>query len=108
MARPVFEVKLQDAASATGNGTAYNVDGVAENLVFMFDWSAGGSLGVVSIEEAPDKAYAGTWSVITTVTQAGASQIDVVHVQGAFRAVRARITTGVTGGTVTVTLEGQS
>lgn len=108
MARPVFDVTLQSAAT-TGNGTGYNVDGVAENLAFYIAWSAGVSAGAVIIEEAPDKDYAGTWSVISpAVATSAASSTDVVHLQGSFKALRARISTNVVGGTVTVSLVGQS
>lgn len=100
-----FDVTLQSAA-ASGNGTAYEVNGIVEDLVIYAVWSAGGSGGVLSIEEATTDDYAGTWSVITTVTQAGASQTDAVHLSGAFKAIRARLSTGVTGGTVTVTMFG--
>lgn len=100
----VFYETLQNAA-ASGSGTAV-MCGAAQHLAVFAVWSSGGSGGVLSIEEAATDDYAGTWSVITTVTQAGASQADVVHLTGSFRAIRARLSTGVTGGTVTVTIKG--
>ena len=102
----IFTKTLQDAA-ASGSGTGQFV-GNAETIQITAKWSAGSSLGVLSIEEADDDDYTGTWSVITTVTQSAASSEDVVHITGAVRAVRARLSTGVTGGTVTVVVRGYS
>jgi hypothetical protein len=102
----IFETTMQSAA-ASGSGTAVYC-GSAEHIAIFIEWSAGGSGGVLSIEEARTSSYAGTWSVLATITQAGASQTDVVHMTGAFKAVRARLSTGVTGGTVTVVCQGSS
>lgn len=102
----IFYETLQNAA-ASGNGSAVYC-GSAAHIVVYANWSAGGSGGVLSIEEAPTDDYAGTWSVLATVTQAGASQIDAVHFSGSYRAVRARLTTPVAGGTVTVTIQGSA
>ena len=63
------------------------------------------STGVVTIEEAyytgddPASAYTGTWSPITTVTAStltGGAQ-TIVHITGSVWALRARISTTVTG-----------
>lgn len=106
-ARQLVFTKTLQSAAASGNGTGQFV-GNAEVLNIAIVWSAGGSAGVLSIEEADDDTYAGTWSVITTVTQAAASSEDFVHISGGVRAIRARLTTGVTSGTVTVTVRGYS
>jgi hypothetical protein len=66
------------------------------------EWSSGVSAGVVTIEEAYSQNYSGTWSTIGTVTTAAASSTDVYHQTGAFRSLRVRISTAVSGGTVTV------
>ena len=100
------EQTLQNAA-ASGNGTAIFC-GAAEDIVILAKWSTGGSLGVLSVEEADDIAYAGTWSVITTITQVAASSTDALHLSGLFRALRARLATAVTGGTVTVLFFGSN
>lgn len=104
-ARQLIFTKTLQSAAASGNGTGQFV-GNAETLQITATWSAGGSGGVLSIEEADDDDYAGTWSVITTVTQAGASEQDVVHIEGGVRAIRARLSTGVTAGTVGVVVRG--
>lgn len=107
MARQIFEAVLQDGAS-TGNGTAYQTNGRATQLVVYAEWSSGGSGGVLSIEEAPRSDYAGTWAVVGTITQGAASSVDAYHLEGAYGAIRARFTTNVTGGTATVSLLGVS
>lgn len=107
MARQIFDVILQDAKS-TGNGTPYQTNGRASRMVVYADWSSGGSGGVLSIEEAPRSDYAGTWAVIGTISQSGASSMDAYHLDGAYGAIRARLTTDITSGTVTVSLLGVS
>lgn len=75
------------------------------------EWSAGVASGVVQIETASHAAYAGTWSQMAggsiangTITFAGsAPNGQWFRIDGPILAVRARISTVVTGGTVTVT-----
>lgn len=96
--------KLQTAASATGNGDAYNLAGRTEHAVVYIEWSAATSAGGVTIEEAHDKDYAGTWAEIQVVPWSAESSCDAIHVTGTFGAIRARISTTVVGGTVTAYL----
>ena len=65
--------------------------------------SAGVSAGVVTIEEAATSSYTGTWSVVQAVTTSAASTVTAVHLDGFYGALRVRISTEITGGTVTVT-----
>jgi hypothetical protein len=58
--------KVIQTAASTGNGSVYTSAGRYEHLTIVIDFSAGGSGGVLSIEEAATSAYAGTWSVVTT------------------------------------------
>lgn len=71
------------------------------------EWGAGSSAGVVAIETAPHKDYAGTWSNLTSFTWAVAESVDVWRGNGPMGAIRARITTAITttdkGVTVTLT-----
>lgn len=68
------------------------------------------STGVLTIEEAPSVGYTGTWAAIDTVdltTLTGGAVTAAVHLTvGAYRAIRWRISTGVTGtdGAITVTV----
>lgn len=74
---------------------------------FHIDWGTGVTAGVVTIEAASSRTYAGTWAPLQVVTFAGTPpRSDVVNVTGAFMTLRARISTAVADGTVTVTYVG--
>jgi hypothetical protein len=95
-------VVLQDAA-AMGNGSVFvaGIGTVAPSL--WVEWSAGTSAGTVTIEEAAVSDYAGTWASIIDVDWVAASATDAVHLPAANYAVlRARISSNIVGGTVTV------
>tara|TARA_Y100000310_G_scaffold296953_1_gene329613 strand:+ start:1165 stop:1503 length:339 start_codon:yes stop_codon:yes gene_type:complete len=100
----VDEVVL-DAQSTDETAGAVGVSGL-RHMTVLIEWSAGVSAGVVEVEEASTTTYAGTWSNITTVTTGAASSTDAVHIEGSYKALRARISTAITGGTVTVTIFG--
>jgi hypothetical protein len=104
---PSLPQQLHDAAT-TGNGGIFLPHGQTARVTLAIQGAGTISTGVLSIEEAywkdldgsgPDPVYAGTWSVIQSVTltalTGGAQQ--VVHVTGSVWALRARITTNVTG-----------
>ena len=79
-----------------GMGVYDRYEGVAE-------WTTGVSAGVVTFEWAADPAYAGTWEVLFTLgppTSPPVPTHDSISVSGGY--IRARITTTVSGGTVTV------
>lgn len=100
--------QLLQSAATTGNGTIVTLNGEVRELTFYITADTGTvSAGVVTLEEAHDAGYAGTWSTIgTTVTPVSGSTI-ARHATGSFGAVRARISTNVTGGaTVTVDVFG--
>lgn len=91
-------------AQTTGNGNALDLRpaGMSVDLMISIIGSAGVATGAVQVEEADDPAYAGTWAPIGGPVTVLASQIQTVRASGGFRAIRARISTNVTGGTVTV------
>lgn len=63
--------------------------------------------GTIVIEEAQDPLFSGTWSLLQTVqaTTITASAEQVIHIWGTISAIRARVTSNITGGgTVTVEL----
>lgn len=78
----------------TGSGAVTPLNGSKQFNVNV-RWGAGTSAGVVAIETAPDKDYAGTWSNLTSFTWASVSTIDTWRGTGPFGAIRARITTTV-------------
>lgn len=86
--------------ATTGAGTAVTVP-ISSNQIHVNVRGAGTiSSGVVTIEEASDPGYTGTWSVLYTVTgttlSGGAEQ--VIHIIGTFNAIRARVSTTIAGG----------
>ena len=96
---------IQDAQT-TGNGTAIDRRGDIY-FVIVVEWSSGTTAGVITIEEAAETSYAGTWSSLATVTWSAESSTEMVHLGGAaYGAIRARISTTVDNGTVTVLARG--
>lgn len=84
------------ALNATGAG-AVNLDGARGVTIYVETSNNTVSAGVVTIEEASDTGYAGTWSKIEDVTPVQNASIGV-HLPDVYAAVRTRISTGVTGG----------
>lgn len=89
---------LQDAQT-TGNGTAVDVS-KAYAVTIYCEGTGTTSGGVITIEEARDTATAGTWSALTTInaTQVTGGADIAVHLNGVYIAVRARISSTITGG----------
>ena len=72
-----------------------------------FRWSAGVLAGEVTIETADDVAYTGEWVPIKVVTFAGLSpRQDMVTIDGAYAALRHRVTGAPSGGSVTTKILG--
>jgi|SRR5580765_4695992 len=95
---------LKNAASGTSEGV--DVAGCSA-LAFYVAGSTGVSAGAVTLEESHDKDFTGTWAPIGTAVTVIVGVAVPVRINGAVKAVRARITTPVTGGTgVTVTVVG--
>lgn len=104
-----FQTTLISAASAQDTAGTLGPALCAANQAFAFHvkWGTGVTAGVVKIEAADDAAYTGTWANLATVTFAGtAPNQDVVQVSGTGAAMRARISTAVSNGTVTVVAVG--
>jgi hypothetical protein len=92
-------------ALTTGTSEAFDFTLTSSNYVAYIIWSSGVTAGAVQLETAETTSYAGTWAPIgSPVATSAASKVDVVHFTGPLMAVRARITTTVAGGTVTVKL----
>src|SRR5262245_38392938 len=86
---------------ASGSGSEWNGQGLYANIAITADWSSGGSGGVIKVEESRSAGYSGTWSTLATITQAAASSQDTVKLSGVFNYIRTRLSTSVSGGTVT-------
>jgi hypothetical protein len=105
---PTAPMALQTTAtSATGgNGGILYLRGNCERLTVVFQSTGTTSGGTILLEEAyydldhGDPVYAGTWSLLATVsasTVSGTAQ-QTQHFAGSFYAVRARISADITGG----------
>ena len=110
MEKTVWHEIIMDAESA--DETVSTVIGPAiaarcREMAFYIEWSTGVTAGVVEVETASHAAYTGTWdSVATTTYTSGAPKSEVVVSHGVGLAFRARISTAVANGTVTVTFVG--
>ena len=87
---------LKDVAS--GTSPAVDVAGCA-NLTFYVVGGAGVSAGAVTIEESHDPNYAGAWTPIGAAVTVIVGVAAPSRFAGTAKAVRARITTPLTGGT---------
>ena len=100
---PIVRTLLQNAAT-TGNGTAVDLGGITRELAFHIIWSTGVSAGQIKLEAAFVFDYTGTWAPIATADFV-ANTTQLVQATGAYRAIRARISTNVVGGTVDVRVD---
>lgn len=96
---PFIDQLLLAAATALNAVGAGGVSMVGSRDVTIYVNTSNGtvSTGAVTIEEADDPAYAGTWSVIQTVTPVQNSNV-AVHLSGVYKALRTRVSTALTGG----------
>lgn len=98
----VTAINAQTALDTVGIiGDVSQMAQITEFAVYVA-FSAGAAAGVVLIETADETTYTGTWAVLATITFAAASKMHYVAITGATRVVRARISSAITGGTVTV------
>lgn len=99
--RAKYFQKLLDGSSALNAAEPIMLGAqTAEHTIYV-EWSAGVTAGVVTIETAPSNDYAGTWATMQTVSWVSASRVDRFSFTGAFGAVRTRVSTAITNGTVT-------
>ena len=95
-------------AATTGNGGQLVLSGKTARVTFALQSNGTTSGGTITLEEAyfdpavlAGENYTGTWSAITTAINASTftgSQQLLAHVSGSFWAVRARISSDITGG----------
>ena len=101
----IMDAQSTDETESTVLGPAIAPQ-IHEGAIYVV-WSAGVTAGVVEIEDAHREDYTGTWSTMGTVTFATADKVDRMNYTGTHMAVRARISTAVSGGTVSVFFLGQ-
>lgn len=106
-----YDKVLIDAKTAANEAGYFEVVECANGNEFGFDidFDHTSAAGVVLIETAADSAYpitgvryAGLWAVLATVTWSAIDKSHHVAVAGSYRVIRARISSAVTSGTVTV------
>jgi hypothetical protein len=96
-----FDKRLQ-ANATSGNGEAAELGGVTCVTAYIVGNGAV-SAGAVQLEHSHSKDYTGTWAPLGAATTVVAnSVVAVIAVSQTFKAIRARISTPVTGGTVSV------
>lgn len=100
-------MQLHNAAT-TGNGGQLVLSGKTARVTFALQSTGTTSGGAITLEEAyfdpavlAGEDYTGTWSTIGTAISAstftGGAQV-IVHAIGSYWAVRARISSNITGG----------
>lgn len=99
-------VTLQSAGTTAANGTAIAIPNSFREHVFIIKGSAGVNAGAIQVESAESFDYAGTWAAQGSPVTVLASTELTVNLSGIFPFLRARISTGIGVGTVTVTYQG--
>lgn len=103
--RGVQQVLLD--AITTGTSEVMAVPTGLAKLTFFIIGSAGVSAGKVKIEAAASPDYAGTWALIDTEITVGNDTVQTVLSDGTYYPfIRARVSTNVVDGTVTVGVVG--
>lgn len=100
------EISLEDATTGTGLPKAFND---CRQVNWLVEGEGAISAGVVKIESAHDQNYAGTWNEldsIDAITLTGGALYGNTFPMPPGGFVRARISTTVADGTITVRLNG--
>ena len=95
------------SAVTTGTGTVLELGSEAHYITAYVSSTGTISAGVITLEEAKDSTESGTWVAVSAITvPTSGNQEAVAHVVGVYGAIRARVTTTVTGsgGLATCTL----
>lgn len=104
METALSKARLLQNGATTGNGQTADLKGGCREIAIYIVGSAGVGAGAVQLESSHDPAYTGTWAAHGSPVTVVASAALRVGVSGVIGAVRARISTTVTGGTVSVYL----
>jgi hypothetical protein len=97
--------RLQIAATALGNGTPVDTGGAGKDHAFYIETTnAVVSAGGVTLETARTATFTGVWQAITPEILPVQNAVLLVSYTGVLLAVRARVSTAITGGAA-VTVE---
>lgn len=104
MALRIYKLILENASALDAVSETINISelGGVNNVGFYIVGSAGISAGAVQIEDAHSGSYAGSWYPQGSPVTVGVGAVKKVSITDVFAALRARISTGVVGGTVSV------
>jgi hypothetical protein len=102
---PVHKNLITAVTTGSGSISPADTNNRREHAFYIIG-SAGVAAGAVQIETAHDQAYAGTWAPLGSAVTVTASTQAIVQVTGALLAVRARVSTTITDGTVSVVYAG--
>lgn len=100
MRASTFRATLFNAATLTTVSSTFSAGGLRKIVIYL-DGTGTINAGVITVEEAHDDAYAGTWSLIddTNATDLSAGKEVAVHLpEAGYGYVRVRISTEVGGG----------
>ncbi len=100
----LYRNTIQSAAT-TGNGTAFDLNGELAKVTFYIKGAGTVSAGEIQIEEAMTTTDAGFWAPLGSPVTVVSGSTETIHFEGAFLALRARISTTVTGSGGSVTVE---
>lgn len=100
-------VTLQDAGTIAANGLAISIPSFFRQHKLTIKGLGGVNAGAIQPESADNPAYSGTWNPIGggPITVVDVSEIEY-NFEGIYSAIRARISTGIGVGNVTVTYVG--
>ena len=102
-----METVLADAnrvldAVTTGSSAALKPQSASRYVTMYVVGGAGVGAGAVQLETAHDPAYTGTWAALGTPVTVVANTVAITQAIGSFNAIRARVSTTITGGTGSV------
>lgn len=97
-------VKLLDAVTTGTSGVVGN-NGRGREHVFYIYGAGTVSAGAVQIEEAHSGSYSGTWDAAASPVTVVSGTVDTVRLTGCYGALRARVSTTVTGAGGNVSVE---
>ena len=101
------QVVLHEPLSTIGNGLVIAIPDSFKHHTIIIKGSAGVSAGAIQPETADTFDYAGTWAPIGggPVSVVVSAEV-VINLEGVYRFLRARISTTIADGTVTVSYVG--
>ena len=102
--QPILDHTLLTAETALDTAGAFpaSLHGQYIEATIYVGFDADSLAGAVVVETCHDPRFTGTWANIATVTWATADTMHYVSVTGIYRALRVRISSDVTSGTVDV------